>query len=71
MSNCQSKKIIWTADAIAKYLGVSRNKFYNLVKRGCPAIVIDGVWCAHSDNLELWFQRGTGKATSNVPEDAE
>ena len=66
-----SKKIIWTADAIAKYLGVSRNKFYNLVKAGLPAIVIDGTWCAHADNLESFFQRGTARATKAIPDEAE
>jgi hypothetical protein len=71
MSNCQSRHILWTADAIAKYLGVSRNKFYNLVEMGLPAVVIDGKWCAHVDNLEAFFKLGTGKSARKVPEDAE
>lgn len=71
MPELSSNKIIWTADAIAKYLGVSRNKFYNLVKAGLPAIVIEGTWCAHADNLEAFFQRGTAKMTKHIPEEAE
>jgi len=66
-----SSKIIWTADGIARFLGVSKNKFYTLVKAGLPAIVIEGVWCAHADNLESFFQRGTARATKNIPEEAE
>lgn len=71
MSTTQSNKIIWTADCIASYLGVSRNKFYSLVKAGLPAIVIDGTWCAHTDNLEAFFQKSTGKVMPNIPPDAK
>jgi hypothetical protein len=71
MSGCQSKQIIWTAESIAKYLGISRNKFYILVEMGLPAVVIDGRWCAHADNLETFFKMGTGKGTRKIPEDAE
>lgn len=66
-----SKNIIWTADAIAKYLGVSRNKFYSLVQIGLPAVVIDGKWCAHADNLEAFFRVGTSKAAKGIPDNAE
>ena len=66
-----SCKILWTADAIARYLGVSRGKFYSLVKAGLPAIVIEGTWCAHADNLEVFFQRGTAKTTKDIPAEAE
>jgi len=66
-----SKNIIWTAESISKYLGVSRNKFYNLVQIGLPAVVIDGKWCAHADNLEAFFRVGTGKSARVIPENAE
>jgi hypothetical protein len=66
-----SRNIIWTAESISKYLGVSRNKFYNLVQMGLPAVVIDGKWCAHADNLEAFFKVGTGKRAGKIPEDAE
>jgi hypothetical protein len=66
-----SKNILWTAEAIAKYLGVSRNKFYSLVEMGLPAVVIDGVWCAYTENLEAFIKIGTGKGTRKIPEDAE
>lgn len=71
MADCQSKNILWTAESIAKYLGISRNKFYNLIKVGLPAVVIDGKWCAHAENLEAFFKMGTVKGTKNIPEDAE
>ena len=72
MTNCQSKNILWTAEAIAKYLGISRNKFLDLAKKkGLPAVIIDGKWCAHAENLELYFKLGTVKGTKNIPEDAE
>jgi hypothetical protein len=66
-----SKNILWTAETIAKYLGISRNKFYSLVKIGLPAVVIDGKWCAHAENLETYFKVGTGKSARTIPEDAE
>lgn len=66
-----SKNILWTAESISKYLGVSRNKFYTLIKRGLPAVVIDGKWCAHAENLEAFFRTGTGKAVRVIDEDAE
>lgn len=66
-----SKKILWTADVISHYLGVSRNKFYALVKVGLPAVIIEGTWCAHADNLEGFFQRGTNRATKTISPDAE
>lgn len=71
MTVAESKKILWTADAIAKYVGISRGKFYVLVKAGLPAIIIDGTWCAHADNLETFFQRGTAKTTKDIPPDAK
>lgn len=66
-----SKKILWTADVISKYIGVSRNGFYDLVKMGLPAVVIGGKWCAHADNLEMFFQRGTAVVTKNIPNEAD
>ncbi len=67
----KSGKILWTADAICKYLGVSKAKFYTLVRSGLPAVIIDGVWCAYADNLEMFFQRSTAKLTKNIPEGVE
>jgi hypothetical protein len=67
----RSGKILWTAEAICKYLGVSRGKFYTLVRAGLPAVIIDGAWCAYVDNLELFFKHSTAKVTKNIPEDAE
>ena len=67
----ESEKILWTAEAIAKYLKISKGKFYNLVKAGLPAVVIDGTWCAHTDNLDVFFQHSTAKVTKNIPEGVE
>jgi excisionase family DNA binding protein len=67
----KSCKIIWTATEIAAYLGISKNKFYTLVKSGLPAVVIDGTWCAHTDNLDAFFQQGTKHGTKSPHPDAE
>lgn len=45
--------------------------FLELVEMGLPAVVIDGKWCAHVDNLETFFKMGTGKSARKVLEDAE
>ncbi len=71
MSELTSKKIIWTVEKIAVYLNVSRATFYELVKVGLPAVVVNGKWCAHADNLELFFQRRTASGTKQIPPDAE
>jgi len=71
MSELTSKKIIWTVEKIAVYLNVSRATFYELVKVGLPAVVVNGKWCAHADNLELFFQRRTASGTKQIPPDAK
>ncbi len=70
-NNDRCPKILWTADCIAAYLGISRNKFYGLVKAGMPAVVIDGAWCAHIDNLDAFFKNKTGKVSTAIPPDAK
>ena len=56
MTELTSKTIIWTSEGIAKYLGTSRSKFYALVKMGLPAAIVQGTWCAHTENLEEFFK---------------
>lgn len=65
-------KILWTADSIAKYLGISKPKFLKLVKTTTlPAVVVDGTWCAYAENLEKWFEHSTKNRAKNIPENAE
>ncbi len=64
-------KVIWTSKCIAAHLGVSQAKFYNLVKAGLPAVVIDGTWCAHADNLDAFFRQRTAKIMTTIPSDAD
>ena len=72
MSHKNSENILWTAESIASYLGISKPKFLKLVKTtNLPAIVVDGTWCAHVDNLEKWFEQSTRNRAKNIPENAE
>jgi hypothetical protein len=71
MPEKQSQKILWTADVISQYLGISKPRFYKLVKSGLPAVIINGSWCAYTDNLEEYFQRITAGATDDSATDKE
>jgi hypothetical protein len=39
-------------DVLMKRIRVS-----NLIKKGMPAIQINGIWYSHIDNIEEWFRR--------------
>lgn len=71
MNEHASRKVIWTVEKIAAYLNVSRATFYDLLNLGLPAVVVNGKWCAHADNLELFFQRMTAARMKEIPPDAE
>lgn len=47
--------------AIASYLNISRDTFYEFIRLGMPAAVINGRWYAHRENIEQWFQIVTRK----------
>lgn len=63
---------LFTISAITSYLGgMSKNTFYRWVKRGMPAIVVDGCWVAHTDNLDDYFRYISKAKMTEIPEDAE
>ncbi len=53
------------------YLQVSKTTFYKFINLGMPAVVIDGRWYAHSENLDEFLKAVTRKCTREIPEDAE
>lgn len=57
--------------AITTYLNISRDSFYELIKLGMPAAVINNRYYAHKENIELWFQGITRQQTRNPQTDAE
>ena len=71
MTEACSKKILIGKDAIKKYLNISEPTFKKFVQMGLPARVIDNRWYAHSDNLDIYFQKITIGNNGDVPEDAE
>ena len=55
-----------------EYIGISSKPlFYDFVKRGMPARLINGRWFAHVDNLDDFFRKITHFHEKNPPEDAE
>ena len=67
----KSERIIWGISSICEYVGVGKAVFYRLVRHGLPATVIEGKWCAHTDNLDEFFRKGTLRPPREIPEDAE
>ncbi len=58
MTDC-SNKILIGKKAILDYLQLSENTFFKFVKRGLPVRVIENRYYAHTDNLDLYFQKLT------------
>ncbi|MFA5056839.1 MAG: hypothetical protein WC485_01885 [Opitutaceae bacterium] len=56
---------------ITDYLRVGDPMFYELIKIGLPARVINRRWFAHTDNIDLFFKQITIKGGGEVQEDAE
>jgi len=66
----EKKKILIGCDAIVTYIGVSRPLFYEFVKKGMPARLLNGRWFAHTDNLDEYFKKLTYYHEKNPPDDA-
>jgi hypothetical protein len=58
-------------ERIREYLGIGEPAFYDFVKMGMPARVINNRWYAHSDNIDVFFKQITGRGMKDVPTDAE
>lgn len=67
----QNCKLLIGSQQIMTYLQVSKTTFYKFIKLGMPAIVIDGRWYAHAENLDEYLKAVTRKCTKDIPEDAE
>ncbi|MCU0836866.1 MAG: hypothetical protein MUC77_20935 [Chromatiaceae bacterium] len=57
--------------AITGYLQIGDPMFYEFIKLGMPARVINNRWYAHTDNIDLFFKQITIKGTREAPEGAE
>jgi hypothetical protein len=57
--------------AITTYLNISRDSFYEFIRLGMPAVVINNRYYAHRENIELWFQAITRSQTRTPQTDAE
>ena len=71
MTEAFSKKILIGMDEIMTYLNISRPTFEKFIHLGLPARVIDNRWYAHTDNLDLYFQKITVGTRGDIPENAE
>lgn len=69
-SNGHGRLLIGKND-ITKYLQIGAPMFYEFVKMGMPARVINNRWYAHTDNIDLFFKQITLKGTGDIPENAE
>lgn len=56
---------------ITEYLRIGDPMFYEFVKMGLPARVINRRWYAHKDNIDLFFKQITIRGTGEMGEDAE
>jgi len=67
-----NSKVLIGRKAICSHLDdISIPMFYKFIKMGMPAIVIDGHWYAHADNLDKWFQKLTFAHMKDIPQEAE
>lgn len=58
--------------AICEYLdNITKALFYKFIDMGMPAVVIDGRWYAHIDNIDKWFQKLTFAHMKDIPKDAK
>lgn len=65
-------KVLWTVRAICDYCEISQVLFYRLVKTGkFPAGIIEGKWCAHTDNIDEFFRSVTRTPPKNPDQEAE
>lgn len=61
----RSENILWTAEEIASYIGVSKNRIDELVKAGMPVQKFGGAYCAYKINIENFFQQRTNAPLKN------
>lgn len=71
MSSNGHGKLLIGRKSITEYLQIGDPMFYELVKIGLPARVINRRWFAHTDNVDLFFKQITIKGGGEAVEDAE
>jgi hypothetical protein len=66
------KKILVGRKEIMDYIGCcDKNRFYEWIKNGLPARVINSRWYGHVDNINQFFRVITVKPDGNVDLDAD
>ena len=69
--NPPNPNILIGLEEILTYLRLARHTFYKLVSLGLPAVVINGRWYSHKENLDQFFREVTRVRMKEIPEDAE
>jgi hypothetical protein len=68
----QTDNLLVTKKAIMAYLGIaSEETFKTFVALKMPAVVINGRWYAHRENLEQWLRAVTSRQIGANQETAE
>ncbi len=66
------RKILTSKQEILDYLEIAEYKFDQMIRNKLiAAIVIDGRWYAHTDNLDEYFRERTRCVPDRVPDEAE
>lgn len=66
------RKILTSKQEILDYLGITEYKFNQMIRNKLiAAIVLDGRWYAHTDNLDAYFRERTRCVPDQVPKDAQ
>ena len=69
-SNGRARLLIGKKE-ILEYLQIGQPMFYEFIKIGMPARVINNRWYAHKDNLEEWFRGLTRVRAGEIPPEAD
>jgi hypothetical protein len=66
------KKVLIGRQSIMDYVGIqSPSVFYDFVKKGMPARVINKRWYAHVDNVSDFFRVSTRVPDGNLDQEAD
>lgn len=70
--NNKNPNLLIGLSAITTHANISKPTFYKLVKNHkFPAVVIDGTWYAHKENIDNYFKAVTKIPMQTIPEDAQ
>ena len=72
MADKNGCKALIGLDEILTYMKISHKPlFYQFVKMGLPARVINSRWYAHKDNIDEFFRQITLNSENEIPPDAD